>query len=455
MFILQGLEAVKAQNRKDIKHPDALPADTMLCDNRYSVISLEDVSDRAFLYKAYDTVKDRYVCIKEFFPKDAFGIQEELYFVRNLETHFVEMKAPNQYKSKQFKNLIDGFVEEAKYLEKISYGDPVLRILDAFEDYGTAYIVSNYNQWPSLQDFLDIKYRFSGDELEWMANQLVDSIMRFHKRKIIHRNINPKNIYLKPGQLIVDSIGTCDFLQDIKLYDNNDYQSKYHAPEILIHNGVIGTWTDVYAIGKVLIDIISMMTESEDYFTGLETLSELRQKKFETIVKHSIAFNHKERLIDAIAVKKELMYEKDTERTFKTPKSMIAAIAMISFLSCALLIWQYQNDTMMANDYYFFEEEEVPLGSVSIDKKECYFITKDFQSFEASEQQLITWFASGRVSVSHMEISDDKNGTEIVELSDSDTEKALDLSPGKYQIKLYYKLNDEVLLEIIHIEIIE
>ena len=454
MFILQGLEAVKAQNRKSIKHPDALPADTMLHDNRYNIISIEDVSDRAFLYKGYDTVKDRYVSIKEFFPKDAFGIQEELYFVRNLDTHCLELKAPNNYKNKQFKNLIDGFVEEAKYLEKISYGDPVLRILDAFEDYGTAYIVSNYNQWPSLQDFIDIKYRFSGDELEWIANELIDSIMRFHKRKIIHRNIHPKNIYLKPGQLIVDSIGTCDFLQDIKLYDTDNYHGKYHAPEVMIPDGVIGTWTDVYAIGKVLIDIITMMTDSEDYFIGLETLSEPRREKFEIMIKHAIAFNHNDRLKDAILLKKELMYDKETERTFKTPRSMIAVIAMISFLSCALLIWQYQNDTMMADNYYI-PDEEVPLGSVSLEKKECYFITKDFQVFESGEEQLMTWFASGRVSISHLEILSDGKRIRIIDLSDKDMEKSLDLDPGIYQINLFYKLSEEVLLEIIHIEILE
>ena len=454
MFILQGLEAVKAQNRKYIKHPDALPADTMLYGNRYSILSVEDICDRAFIYRAFDTVKDRYVSIKEFFPKDAFGIQEELYFVRNLETLCLELKSPNNYKIKQFKSLIDGFVEEAKYLEKISYGDPVLRILDAFEDYGTAYIVSNYNQWPSLQDYLDIKYRFSEDEVEWIANQLIDSIMRFHKRKIIHRNIHPKNIYLKPGQLIVDSIGTCDFLQDIKLYDSNIYESKYHAPEIMIHNGVIGTWTDVYAIGKVLIDVISMMTESEDYFNGLDMLSDAKREKFESVLKRSMVFNHKDRFQDAIVLKKELMFEQDSERVFKTPRSMIAAIAMISFLTCALFVWQYQNDTMMADNFYIFDEE-VPLGSPSLEKKECYFITKDFQVFEAGEEQRIIWFASGKVSVSHLEISSDRKGVLIVDLSDEDMEKSLELDPGVYQIKLYYKLNEEVLLEIIHIEILE
>lgn len=450
MFILQGLEAVKAQNRKSIKHPEALPTDTMLHDNRYTIISVEDICKRAFLYKAYDIVKDRYVSIKEFFPKDAFGMQEELYFVRNLETHCLELKAPNDYKLKQFKNLIDGFVEEAKYLEKISYGDPVLRILDAFEDYGTAYIVSNYNQWPSLQDFIDIKYRFSGEELEWIANELIDSIMRFHKRKIVHRNIHPKNIYLKPGQLIVDSIGTCDFIQDIKLYDTDNY----HAPEVLIPEGVIGTWTDVYAIGKVFIEMITSMTESEDYFAGLETLSEPRRKKFETMIQHAIVFNHNDRIKDAILLKKELMYDMDTERTFKTPRSMIAAIAMISFLSCALLIWQYQNDTMLADDYYIQDEED-PLGSASLEKKECYFITKDFHVFESGEEQLMIWFASERVFISHLEILSDGNRIEMIDLSDRDMEYSLDLDSGIYQIKLFYKLNEEVLLEIIQIEILE
>jgi len=182
MFDLKTLESIKLQNKITLSHPDALPEDTVLQDGRYCVISVEEICDRAFVYKAFDTIKNRFVSIKEFFPKDAFGMQEELYFTRDYETKRLELKAPNDYKAKQFQKLIAGFIEEARYLEKISYGDPVLRILNAFEDLNTAYIVSNYNQWPSLQDMFDSKFRFSSEDLNWVASELMDSISRFHKR---------------------------------------------------------------------------------------------------------------------------------------------------------------------------------------------------------------------------------------------------------------------------------
>lgn len=455
MFDLRTLESVKMQNKIFLEHPDALPEDTVLQEGRYSIVSTEEIYDRAFVYKAYDTFKSRFVIIKEFFPKDAFGMEEELYFVRNLETLSLELKAPNDYKLKQFKNMIAGFIEEAKYLEKISYGDPVLRILNAFEDLNTAYIVSNYNQWPSLQDFLDAKYKFNSEELSWVTRELVDSIVRFHKRKIIHRNIQPKNIYFKPGELIIDSIGTCDFLQDIKIFDASQYESKYFAPEIMMHNGVIGTWTDIYAIGKILIDVISMMTDSEDYFDGLEKLSVAQKNTYEKIIKNAIAFNSEKRYVDAQLLKKELAIGLSAEVCFKTPKMMIAVVAMISFISCLLFVTQIQNDTMMADTYYIVEEEEVPLAGLLFEKKDCYFITAKDTVFGVDEPQILMWFGSGRVFISHLEIYSEDKGLRIVDLEKREMEKSLDLGEGHYTIKLFYKINNEILLEITNIEIIE
>jgi hypothetical protein len=65
----------------------------------------------------------------------------------------IRIKESDSVKEDKFRSLVDGFVEEAKYLEKISYGDKAFKIIDVFEDKGTAYVVTNYNEWPSLQDF--------------------------------------------------------------------------------------------------------------------------------------------------------------------------------------------------------------------------------------------------------------------------------------------------------------
>ncbi len=457
MFILQGLEEVKARSVKHLKHQEALPTTTHLNDGRYEIIFLEEICERAFVYKAFDTKEDRFVSIKEYFPRDALGFQEELYFVRDLDNLSIILQDENDYKLRQYRELIDGFIEEASYLEKISYGDPVLRIVDAFEDYNTAYIVSNYNQWPSLQDFLNSDYEFSNDELDWVSNQLIDIVLRFHKRLIVHRNINPKNIYIKPGELVLDSIGACDFLQDIKIYDADNYHSKYYAPEIMMHDGVIGTWTDVYAIGKVIIDMISTRSIKGDYLDGLESLFSKQKEVYKDLIQKSIVFDYKNRLPNAVAMKKELMYESIEAKTFKTPKSMIAAIAMISFISCMLLVLTYNNDTMMAGNYVIIEEEDVPLGSVTIENKACYFVISKLDVAHGTPV-ILRWFVSGKADISHITLTDTKSNILNVDLEESQSDVDLteyQLNLGVYQVKLYYKIEDQILLETMELKIIE
>lgn len=457
MLTLRELEIIKSSSVQRLRHVDALPTTTHLNDDRYEILFLEEVCERAFVYKAYDQVEDRFVSIKEFYPRDALGIQEELYFVRNLETLRVELKESNTFKIKQYELMLEGFIEEATYMEKISYGDPVLRIIDSFKDFNTAYIVTNYNQWPSLYEIIESGHDFTGDELDWISTSIIDILMRFHKRMIVHRNINPKTIYIKPGELILDSIGACDFLQDIKIIDADQYRSNYLGPEVMMHDGEIGTWTDIYAFGKVLIDIVSTMANNEDYFDGLETLDEKQGKTYQSLIQSCIMFDYSKRIQNATVVKKQLMYDLDIDRSFKTPKSMIAAIAMISFISCMMLVLTYNNDTMVANEYIIIEEEEVPLGSVTIEQEVCYFVLTNIQVQQGSDL-ILRWFVSGAADVSHMIIRDNFSNELTIDLEKDQNEVELTayaLNKGWYTVDLYYEIDDEIRVTTMELKILE
>lgn len=446
MFSLQALRAIKSKNLKHFENVNALPVSTTLDDGIYEVQKLMEVSERGFVYQATDP-SGRYVQIKEFFPREALGLQEQLYFERDFENHFIVLKDSNKFKMNQFKTLVDGFVEEAKYLEKISYGDKAFRILDVFEDKGTAYVVSNYNEWPSLQDFLDTNYQFSQAEIDWIAFNMIGIVERFHRRNIVHRNVTPRTIYIKTNEVIINSLGTNDFLQEIKIYDTNSYHKAYFAPEVVMHNGSIGTWTDVYAIGKIIINMIETLTPSKEYIKGLEEMDLERRIIYKDVLHASISFETELRLKDAMALKKLLFKSEDQKNS--TSKMMIAAIALIAFISSVMVLWQYETVTLLADNEYIIEEEEVPMGDVDVNiRNEFNFITKNDTVYHQEKEALVQWFRSGKCLIERLEVKGLDNDADFEMILDEDDQNfnlnIFMLDEGSYRLTIFYEVNDEL-----------
>lgn len=459
MFELERLEEVKWEQDNFMEHPYALTAGHRLQQGRYEILKLDEVSDRTFIYQAMNLDTSETVSIKEFFPREALGIEGQLYFERDLETGRVYLKDETPMKLEQLEALVDGFIEEARYLEKISYGDPILSITDSFEDNGTAYLVTNYNPWPSLNDFFLQGYLFTESEVDWIGKSLLSIIARFHKRGIVHRNISPKNIYIKTDEIVIDSLGTCDFLQDIKIYDANAYDNKYYAPEIMMHDGVIGMWSDIYAVGKIFIEMICHMTPTRDYFDGLNTMSEKRNASYAAAIKGAICFRYEERIGDANQLMELLYPEPASSSRYKTPKSMIAMIAMISLISCALVIWQYNNEQLLSDgEYRLFEEEQIPAGAPA-EMKALYFINKDMDAFELSGKQELLWYKQADVEMKRIKIKSivtDFSKTfalegDAISFSMGDVE----MVPGLYTVVLYGEQDGNAKSDSIEIKIVE
>lgn len=453
MFNKSMLEAIRVEGLKSINHHDALPKATYLKEGRYEVMALESIEDRTFIYKAYDAEKSMYVSIKEFFPRKAFGINTLVFLTRSMHTLDVVTKESSDEKRNEMSMYIEQFMEEAKYLEKIAYGDPLIRIIDAFEDHQTAYIVSKYNPWPSLQDILNSNHVFTMDEIHWLMDKIVNQVVRFHKRQVVHRHITPKNIYVKSDDVIIDSIGSCDIMQEFKIAELDPYQSKYLAPEIMLGTGETGTWTDVYAMCKVMVEIIAHASVAHSYFAGLETLPEPNRNIYRDIIKKGLAFNFNERIQTAVEFKKLIVDIKDSEKSFKTPKSIFATIASIAVIGISLFIWQN-------NDGYINESllnEPVPLGAVDVIDQAFGFDVNQ-SSFTRGAILKVSWQV-------HEEWKPDRllvyvNNSEVLKFDLEATQEGLDLTEfelpeGEYTLKLYYRFMEEEKFDTMNLEVIE
>lgn len=455
MFIQERLEEIKWELDSFLEHPSALQSGTLLCDSKYEIIKLEEITERTFVYKGLKISTGDFVSIKEFFPKESIGIEEQLYFSRDFETNAVLIQDSTTVKREQFKLLLDGYIEEAKYIEKLAIGNPIVKILDAFEDFQTVYIVTSYNQWPSLEDLMKQGYTFTQDELDMISKQLLNIVSRFHKRGIIHRNVNPSNIYIRPDEIVVDSLGASDFLQEDKYSDSMQKDNKYCAPEVMISPENIGTWSDVYAIGKVMIEIICRMTESGDYFRGLEEIESDKKALYSEAIKSAIYFEHTSRIQTANELKEKLYPASDVKR-YKTPPSMVMLITFITLVSSFLVIWQYNSNTLMSNNEFIFEEEDLPLGAPT-NQLPIFFITHEMEIVHEKDSFEIRWAKKEEVMMlDYKVLSLDHDVMLQGELNIDATSIMIEtkgFERGVYQFIAYYVENDKKNSIILEFEI--
>ena len=94
----------------------------------------------AITYVAYDTVTDRKVCIKEYFP---MGLA-----VRS--ANGISVQTTRQNRVEEFENGISHFIEEAHIISQMNNIAGVVSVTDCFEENGTAYYVMDYIEGENL-----------------------------------------------------------------------------------------------------------------------------------------------------------------------------------------------------------------------------------------------------------------------------------------------------------------
>lgn len=205
------------------------------------------------IYKAWDLTLGQVVAIKEYYPT--------MYLVRDSETNNVHI-----YDSKNeeiFEREKAAFLSEARNIAKYNNHPSIVHIFDYFEENGTAYFVMEYLDGFSLRECNTIANKnglvVDINSAVKITVAILDALAIVHKDDIIHRDIKPNNIFvLKDGSIKLFDFGAARFVDDKG--ENTKtviFTPGYAPPEQYETKSKQGAFTDIYAVGAILYELVT------------------------------------------------------------------------------------------------------------------------------------------------------------------------------------------------------
>jgi|GEM_PF-2657747 len=201
-----------------------------------------------YIAKALDT--DQTVAIKEYFPGE--------YATRSIgEKELIKFTGEA---GKRFDEGFSRFFKEGKLLEKYNHVIGIVSALEVFKSNKTAYIVMEYIDGITLEDYL-IE---SGGSIPYesalsIMGPIMDSLKEIHKSGLVHRDISPDNIYITTsGQIKLIDFGAAKQISSNKSKSMSVILKQGYAPEEQYRSkGKQGAWTDVYAVSATIYRMIT------------------------------------------------------------------------------------------------------------------------------------------------------------------------------------------------------
>ena len=203
-----------------------------ILQDRYRIVALLGQGGMGAVYRAWDLRLKVSVALKEQIPQP------------NLD---VELLAQLQQQ----------FEQEAVTLARLSHPH-LVRVTDFFDEGGNAYLVMDYLEGENLAGRIGREGRLPEAQVLAWARQLLDALAYCHAEGIVHRDIKPQNIILKPdGRAVLVDFGL------VKLWNPNDPQTRtvmrgmgtpeYAPPEQYGKQGqTTDPRSDLYSLGATL-----------------------------------------------------------------------------------------------------------------------------------------------------------------------------------------------------------
>lgn len=123
-------------------------------------------------------------------------------------------------------------------------------IKDYFLENGKGYMITTFPEGRTLEDYIKEKHKIEEEEVTRLLRPVLRAVSGLHANGQIHGNITPEH-------LIVMKDGTLRLLADCKGRLSEENMDEYKAPEQQDGAGILGPWTDVYALCAVWYEMVT------------------------------------------------------------------------------------------------------------------------------------------------------------------------------------------------------
>lgn len=145
-------------------------------------------------------------------------------------------------------------LQEAGALARLKHPN-IVNVVNFFSAYGTVYMVMEYAQGENLHRY--IKQRrgmLSGQFMLTVFPALLTGLQALHDARLLHLDIKPSNIHLRPGglPLLLDFGAVHQTARTRQDQPTQVVTPGYSPVEQYDVSGYVGPWTDLYALGATM-----------------------------------------------------------------------------------------------------------------------------------------------------------------------------------------------------------
>ena len=225
--------------------PAPLPPGTLI--GGYQVVRKVAAGGFGVVYLAVDT-EGQQVAVKEYLPAS------------------LAIRAPGELspqiqpdKLSLYRLGLKSFFEEGRSLAQISHPS-VVSVMNFFRENETVYMVMNFLEGASLQDFIitarDQKQAkvFRESTIRSLFDEILRGLRIVHQHKMLHLDIKPANIFVtdENKSVLIDFGAAREVLSKEGNFIRPMYTPGFAAPEMYRRDASMGPWTDIYAIGACM-----------------------------------------------------------------------------------------------------------------------------------------------------------------------------------------------------------
>ena len=215
----------------------ALPSGFQL--DEYRIEHQLSLGGFSIVYLATDG-KNQFVAIKEYLP-NSLALRGE----NEIKPTVSEEHMP------AFRYGMKCFFEEGRALARLSHPN-VIRVLNFFRANDTVYMVMEYEQGRTLQEFIQ-KNRsvITENFIRNVFTKLLNGLREVHSHKLLHLDLKPSNIYMRNDYtpVLIDFGAARQTLASDTPMLKPMYTPGFASPEHYAQRELLGPWSDIYSVG--------------------------------------------------------------------------------------------------------------------------------------------------------------------------------------------------------------